>query len=97
MPKDKKPADEQGNGVAGTLVKHNDKKWIHPNYYQEVTVVDINGHEFTLNAAVPGPIRVETTHLSHPAYNPDKKIEKVSKWRAEQYQERLKKMEQMKK
>jgi len=26
MPKDKKPADEQGNGVAGTLVKHNDKK-----------------------------------------------------------------------
>jgi len=44
-----------------------------------VTVVDINGHEFTLNAAVPGPIRVETTHLSHPAYNPDKKIEKVSK------------------
>lgn len=97
MAKDKKATDDAVVDSNAKIVKHNDKKWVHPHYYHGVTVVDINGHEFTINAAVPGPIRVETSHLSHPAYNPDKKIEKVSKGRAEQYQERLRKMEQMKK
>ena len=44
------------------------KKWIHPKYYQGVEVVDIDGNTFTVNAAVPGPIKVESSYLTHPVY-----------------------------
>lgn len=90
---DKKTDDQQANKV---LI--NDKAGKHPTYYENVKVIDINGYEFTIGGAtVPGPIRVETSHMSHPIYNPDKVVTKVSKGRVEKFQERLKKMEALKK
>ncbi len=91
--KKKKTDDQQATAVA-----INDKSKKHPTYYKDVKVVDINGYEFTLGGAtVPGPIKVETSFMSHPVYNPDKVIEKVSKGRVEKFQEKLKRMEEMKK
>ena len=80
-----------------TVVAVNDKKKKHPTYYKNVKVIDINGYEFEVSATVPGPIRVESSHMSHPAYNPDKKVEKVAKGRVEQYNERMKRMQELQK
>lgn len=76
----------------------NDKKGIQPTYYENVKVVDINGYEFTIGGAtVPGPIKVETSALSHPAYNPDKEVKQVSKGRLDKFAEKMKRMEVAKK
>ncbi|USN56302.1 MAG: 50S ribosomal protein L31 [Candidatus Peribacteria bacterium] len=81
-----------------TPYSKNDKAGKHPKYYENVTVVDINGYEFTIGGAtVPGPIKVETSSMSHPAYNPDREVKQVSKGRLDQFAEKMKRMEAAKK
>ena len=73
------------------------KKWIHWNYYKDVQVTCICGASFTINAAVPGPIKVETCYQCHPAFNKDKFVKKIVKWRMEKFLERQKKTVKIKK
>ena len=72
------------------------KKWIHSNYYQDVQVTCICGATFTVNTTIPGPIKVETCYLCHPAFNKDKVIKKVIKGRMEKFLEKEKKMASIK-
>lgn len=65
-------------------------------YFYDVEVTDLDGNTFTINSTVPGPIRVEISHMSHPAYNPDKIVERKAKGRMEKFLEKQKKMENMK-
>jgi ribosomal protein L31 len=95
MAEDKKTQKDEQQAAKSTV---NDKAGKHPAYYKDVKVIDINGFEFTLGGStVPGPIKVETSHMSHPTYNPDQVIEKVAKGRVEKFQEKMKRMEAMKK
>ena len=64
------------------------KKWIHTEYFKDVPVQCICGAEFTVNATVPGPIKVETCNQCHPAFNKDKVVKKVIKWRMEKFLEK---------
>lgn len=73
------------------------KKGIHWNYHQDVEVACICGAKFTINSAVPGPLKVETCYQCHPVYNKDKVIKKVIKGRMEKYLEKQKKIDSMKK
>lgn len=67
------------------------KKGIHPQMHV-CQVADINGFDFEIMTTIPGPIKVETSHLSHPTYNPDKVIKKATKGRMEKFLEKQKKM-----
>lgn len=69
------------------------KKDLHPSI-KEVEVIDIHGHEFKIFTTIDGPIRVESSHLSHPAYNPDKAQEKVSVGRSQLIAEKMKRMQE---
>lgn len=62
-------------------------------YYTNVEVTDFDGNTFVINSTHPGPLRVETCHLSHPAYNPDKKIERKAKGHMEKFLEKQKRMD----
>lgn len=73
------------------------KKGIHSNYYKDVEVNCICGATFTINATIPGPVKVETCNQCHPAFNKDKVIKKVIKGRMEKFLEKEKKMATMKK
>jgi large subunit ribosomal protein L31 len=64
------------------------KKWIHAPYYQDVEVNCICGASFKINATVPGPIKVETCYQCHPAFNENKEVKKVIKWRMEKFLEK---------
>lgn len=73
------------------------KKWIHGNYHQNVEVNCICWESFTINATVAWPIKVETCYQCHPAFNKDKVIKKVVKWRMEKFLEKQKKIDAIKK
>jgi len=73
------------------------KKGIHAEYYQNVEVNCICWASFTINAAVKWPVKVETCYQCHPAFNKDKVIKKVVKWRMEKFLEKQKKIDSMKK
>lgn len=73
------------------------KKGIHTDYYKDVKVICICWAEFTVNATVPGPIKVETCCHCHPAFNKDKVVKKVIKWRMEKFLEKQAKIDAMKK
>jgi len=62
-------------------------------YHIGVEVSDFDGNTFTINSTNPGPLRVEECHMSHPAYNPDKKIERKAKGHMEKFLEKQKRME----
>ncbi len=62
-------------------------------YFTGVEVTDLDGNKFTINSTKQGPIKAEICHLSHPAYNPDKKIERKAKWHMEKFLEKQKRME----
>lgn len=66
----------------------------HPKM-KEVQVLDIHGYEFTVWTTVEGPIKVESSHLSHPIYNPEKIQKKVSLGRSQLMAEKLAKMQSM--
>lgn len=70
------------------------KKKIHPSYHQDVEVVCISGHTFTVNAAVEGPIRVEVCPQCHPTYT-GTKTKQVAKGRMEKFMERQKKIDKL--
>lgn len=72
------------------------KKWIHGNYFKDVAVTCICDAKFTINATVPGPIKVETCYQCHPAFNKDRVVKKVIKWRMEKFLEKQKKMDSIK-
>lgn len=72
------------------------KKGIHPKMHV-CQVSDINGFEFEIMSTTEGPIKVESSHLSHPTYNPDKVIEKSIKGRMEKFLEKQKRMDKAKK
>ena len=55
------------------------KKGIHTEYYKDVKVQCVCGAEFTVNATVPGPIKVETCYQCHPVFNKDRVVKKVVK------------------
>ena len=67
-----------------------------PVYHDDVKVVCISGHEFTVSATVPGPIKVESCPKCHEIYT-GKKNEKVVKGRMEKYLEKQKRMDALKK
>lgn len=69
------------------------KKGIHASYHQAVEVNCICGANFTVNATVPGPIKVETCYQCHPAFNQNKEVKKVIKGRMEQFLEKQKRMQ----
>jgi len=62
---------------------------------KEVQVLDIHGYEFTVWSTAEGPIKVESSHLSHPVYNPDKVQKKVSLGRSQLMAEKMAKMAAM--
>ena len=64
------------------------KKWIHAQYYYDVLVTCICGATFKINTTVPGPIKVETCRFCHPAFNENKEVKKVIKWRMEKFLEK---------
>ena len=65
------------------------KKWIHAQYYNDVEVNCICGACFKISGAtVPGPIKVETCYQCHPAFNENKEVKKVIKWRMEKFLEK---------
>lgn len=68
----------------------------HPTL-KEVQVLDIHGYEFTVWTTVDGPIKVESSHLSHPIYNPDKVQKKVSLGRSQLMAEKMAKMQALNK
>ena len=70
------------------------KKDIHAKYHNDVTVTCICGETFTVNAAVPGPIKVETCFQCHPAFNKNKEVKKVVKGMMEKYLEKQKRIEE---
>lgn len=71
------------------------KKEIHPVYHKDVQVQCICGNSFTVNAAVEGPMKVETCPSCHPIYT-WKKETKISKGRMEKFMEKQKKMDALK-
>ncbi len=73
----------------------NDKKGIHWPYYFDVEVECLCGNKFTINTTEPWPIKVETCYACHPAFNKDKVVKKVVKWRMEKFLEKQKKMQQL--
>ena len=64
---------------------------------QAVQVLDIHGYEFTVWSTTQWPIKVESSHLSHPVYNPDKVQKKVSLGRSQLMAEKMAKMNSMNK
>jgi ribosomal protein L31 len=72
------------------------KKNIHPQYHNEVKVICISGHEYTVSAGVVGPIKVEACPQCHSTYTWVKR-KVVEKGRMQKYLEKQKKMEAMKK
>ena len=73
------------------------KKGIHTEYYKDVKVQCVCGAEFTVNATVPGPIKVETCYQCHPVFNKDRVVKKVVKGRMEKFLEKQSKIDAMKK
>ena len=69
------------------------KKDIHGSYNNWVKVICICGAEFDINATVEWPIKVETCYKCHPAYNDNKVINKVVKWRMEKFLEKQKRID----
>jgi len=57
-----------------------------------VQVVDIHGYEFTVYSTVEWPFKVESSHLSHSVYNPDKVQKKITLWRSQLIAEKMAKM-----
>jgi len=51
----------------------------HGSYHHGVEVKCICGAEFTINATVPGPVKVETCYQCSPVYNKDKVIKQIVK------------------
>ena len=73
------------------------KKDIHPKYYKQVEVLDVScGKTILINAAVKGPIKVESSSASHPAYNKGKVVEKKAKGRLQAIQEKMERMKNSK-
>lgn len=64
---------------------------------KEVQVLDIHGYEFSVWSTTEWPIKVESSHLSHPVYNPDKVQKKVSLGRSQLMAEKMAKMQSMNK
>lgn len=64
---------------------------------KEVEVSDIHGYEFTVYTTVDWPLKVESSHLSHPVYNPDKEQKKVSVGRSQVFAERMKRIQEAQK
>ena len=73
------------------------KKWIHTEYFKDVPVECICGAKFTVNATVPGPIKVETCNQCHPIFNTDKVVKKVVKGRMEKFLEKQAKIDALRK
>jgi|JI102314DRNA_FD_contig_31_3579783_length_321_multi_2_in_0_out_0_1 large subunit ribosomal protein L31 len=68
------------------------KAGIHPVYHDNVEVICICGVVHLIRSAVAGPIKVETCKACHNAYTGKTEI-KLSKGRAEKFQEKIRKME----
>jgi len=92
--------DDQAQVVKEKKVEEKATKKVDPKhgaYYNDVEVKCICGATFTINATVPGPVKVETCHKCHPIYNKDKAVKQVIKGRMEKFLEKQKRMEAMKK
>lgn len=70
------------------------KKWIHPQYHDDVQVQCICGTSFTVSSVVPGPIKVESCPSCHPTYT-GRKETKVVKGRMEKFLEKQKRIDQL--
>ncbi len=72
------------------------KKWIHPQYYNDVKVKCICGNEFVVGGATVEFVKVESCPACHPTYT-GKKETKIIKGRLQKIEERIKKSEELKK
>ncbi|MDR0859590.1 MAG: 50S ribosomal protein L31 [Candidatus Peribacteria bacterium] len=70
---------------------------MHAQYHNDVEVNCICGAKFTISAAVPGPIKVETCYQCHPVFNKNKEVKKVVKGMMEKYLEKQKRIEEAQK
>ncbi|MDR0607763.1 MAG: 50S ribosomal protein L31 [Candidatus Peribacteria bacterium] len=70
---------------------------MHAQYYNDVVVNCICGATFTINATVPGPIKVETCYQCHPIFNKNKEVKKVVKGMMEKYLEKQKRIQEAQK
>lgn len=68
-------------------------KNIHPTM-QEIKVSDIHGYEFSVYSTSTEDFKVETSHLSHPIYNPDKVQKKISIGRSDMIAKKMAKMQE---
>lgn len=68
------------------------KKDIHPEMRQ-VKAVDLHGHEFEVYTTSQQDFKVETSYLSHPAYNPDKQQKKLSLGRSDVIAKKMERMQ----
>lgn len=66
------------------------KKGIHPKI-NRIKVISISWAEFEVNAAIQGPLKVDTCHLDHKTYTGEVDV-KVMKGRMEKFAERQKKI-----
>jgi ribosomal protein L31 len=73
------------------------KKGIHWEYHDNVEVNCICWAKFAISTTIPWPIKVEICQQCHPAFNKDKVIKKVVKWRMEKFLEKQKKIDAIKK
>lgn len=69
---------------------------IHPTYHRGVQVVCICGKTHDINAAIAGPIKIESCPNCHPLYT-GKKETKIVKGRMEKFLEKQKRIDAMKK
>jgi len=76
------------------MTKKNDKK--HWTFFDNIQVDCICGNSFSIWSTIQWPLKTETCYSCHPAYNKDKVVKKVSKWRMEKFLEKQKKINSIK-
>ncbi len=69
---------------------------IHPTYHRGVQVQCICGNTHEINAAIAGPIKVESCPKCHPLYT-GKKETKIVKGRMEKFLEKQKRIDALQK
>lgn len=73
------------------------KKNIHPAYKKGIKVKCMCGQEFITNDTVDQLPVLENCSNCHPAYNKGAKVEKAARGRLQAYQERMAKIDSVKK
>jgi len=97
-PKETSKKEKKITTKSDNKVNSKNGKWSkHWDYFENVDVVCICWSTFQVSTTIAGPIKVETCHMCHPTYNPDRVVQKVVKWRLEKYLEKQKRVDAVQK